>query len=44
MENEVRRRVLRRLNYIDGHLKGIRDGRQEEVIRELLELCELANR
>lgn len=88
MENEVRQGVLKRLNYIDGHLKGIRsmieedkycpeilkqtyavrraiekmegmmldghlhhcvvegirDGRQEQVIQELLELYELANR
>lgn len=88
MENDVRRDVLKRLNYIEGHLKGIRsmieedkycpeilkqtyavrraiekmegmmldghlhhcvvegirDGRQEQVIQELLELYELANR
>ena len=88
MENEVRQDVLKRLNYIEGHLRGIRtmieedkycpevlkqtyavrraiekmegmmldghlhhcvvegirDGRQEQVIKELLELYELANR
>lgn len=88
MENDVRQDVLKRLNYIEGHLKGIRamieedkycpeilkqtyavrraiekmeakmldghlhhcvvlgirDGREEQVIHELLELYELANR
>ena len=88
MQDNVRQEVLKRLNYIDGHLKGIRgmieadkycpevlkqtyairraiekmeammldghlhhcvvegirDGRQEQVISELLELYELAGR
>ena len=88
MEDQVRQHVLKRLNYIEGHLngirgmiqddkycpevlkqtyavrkaiekmealmldghlhhcvvEGIRDGRQEQVISELLELYELANR
>jgi DNA-binding FrmR family transcriptional regulator len=88
VEDQVRSDVLRRLSYIEGHLKGvrgmieedkycpevlkqtfavrraiekmeammldghlhhcvvegIRDGRQEQVISELLELYELANR
>lgn len=88
MDNVVRQDVLKRLNYIEGHLKGIRamieedkycpeilkqtyavrraiekmegmmldghlhhcvvegirDGREEQVISELLELYELANR
>ncbi len=88
MQDDVRQEVLKRLNYIDGHLKGIRgmiqedkycpeilkqtfavrraiekmetlmldghlhncvvqgvrDGREEQVISELLELYELANR
>ncbi len=88
MESDVRQDVLKRLNYIEGHLKGIRsmieddkycpevlkqtyavrraievlerkmldghlhhcvvegirDGREEQVIGELLELYELANR
>ncbi|HEU4758400.1 MAG TPA: metal-sensitive transcriptional regulator [Dehalococcoidia bacterium] len=88
MEDQVRRDVLKRLNYIEGHLRGIRgmieedkycpevlkqtyavrraiekmealmldghlhhcvvegirDGREEQVISELLELYELANR
>jgi len=87
MESDVRQDVLKRLNYIEGHLKGIRsmieddkycpevlkqtyavrraieaverrmldghlhhcvvagirDGREEQVISELLELYELAN-
>lgn len=88
MENDVRQDVLKRLNYIEGHLRGIRamieedkycpeilkqtfavrraiekmeakmldghlhhcvvngirDGREEQVISELLELYELANK
>ncbi len=88
MEDEVRQDVLKRLSYIEGHLKGvrgmieedkycpevlkqtfavrraiekmegmmldghlhhcvvegIRDGREEQVIGELLELYELANK
>src|SRR3989304_6569613 len=88
MEDQVRQEVLKRLNYIEGHLKGIRgmieedkycpeilkspfavrraiekmemmmldghlhhcvvegirDGREEQVISELLELYELAGR
>ncbi len=88
MQDNIRREALKRLNYIDGHLKGIRgmieedkycpdilkqtfavrraiekteslmldahlhncvvqgvrDGREEQVISELLELYELANR
>ena len=88
MEEAIRNDVLKRLNYIDGHLKGIRgmieddkycpeilkqtfavrraieklealllsghlnhcvvegiqEGRQEEVIAELIDLYELANR
>ena len=88
MENDVRQDVLKRLNYIDGHLRGIRsmiegdkycpdilkqtyavrraiermesimldghlhhcvvegirDGREDQVISELLELYELAGR
>jgi CsoR family transcriptional regulator, copper-sensing transcriptional repressor len=88
MESDVRNDVLKRMNYIEGHLKGIRnmieedkycpdvlkqtyavrraiekmeammlnghlhhcvvegirDGREEQVVSELLELYELANR
>ncbi len=88
MQDATRQEVLKRLNYIEGHLKGIRsmieqdkycpevlkqtfavrraiekmesmmldghlhhcvvegirDGREEQVIQELLELFELANR
>ena len=88
MQDNVRQEVLKRLNYIDGHLKGIRamieedkycpdilkqtfavrraiekmesmmldghlhhcvvegirDGREDQVISELLELYELSNR
>ena len=41
--------VLKRLNYIDGHLhgcvvEGVREGREEQVVGELLELYELAQK
>ena len=49
MEDTTRQGILKRLNYIEGHLhtcvaSGIRDGREDAVISELMELYEIANR
>jgi len=45
MQNRIRQDALKRLNYIDGHLKGILGMIEEEqMLGELLALYDLAGR
>ncbi len=53
MQSTTSQEALKRLNYIEGHLdghlhtcvvEGVRDGREEQVVGELLELYQLASK